>query len=160
MSCWRRFDVYDGQMPVDWNHAQKKAARTGRWAVTMAKVRIRRVLSRTHWQLISICGPSGGESVGVVDMVAMRKDHRKPANGLRRGDLLQIILIQVKGGTAAMPTEDDAIRLRGVARQHRARAVLLASWKKGKAARFFRLRRSGVKGTQWAELHDLDTVFH
>lgn len=36
-------------MAVDWTKAQQKAARTGRWAVTMAKVRIRRALARTRW---------------------------------------------------------------------------------------------------------------
>lgn len=146
-------------MPVDWNGAQKKAAVTGRWAVTMAKVRIRRVLSRTRWQLVTFYGSGGGESVGVVDMIAIRKDHRKPTGELRRGDLLQIVLIQVKGGGAAMPTAEDGARLRGVARRHRAQKVLLASWKRGKAARFFRLRPASARTEQWAEIHDLETIF-
>jgi len=37
-------------MPVDGKAAQRKAANTARWAVTMTKVGIRRVLSRTRWQ--------------------------------------------------------------------------------------------------------------
>ncbi len=53
---------------VDWKKAQEKAAQTARWAVTMAKVRIRRVASRTRWQLVTFYGKSGAESVGVVDM--------------------------------------------------------------------------------------------
>ena len=40
-------------MPVNWQEAQQKAARTARWAVTMTKVRIRRVVSRTRWQLVT-----------------------------------------------------------------------------------------------------------
>ena len=40
-------------MPVNWQEAQQKAARTVRWAVTMTKVRIRRVVSRTRWQLVT-----------------------------------------------------------------------------------------------------------
>ena len=94
-------------MPVNWKTAQRKAARTARWAVTMTKVRIRRVLSRTRWQLVTFSGKSGGESVGAVDLVALRKDHGKPIAGTKRGDNFQIILIQVKGGSAAMPTADD-----------------------------------------------------
>src|SRR5438477_3576482 len=108
-------------MTVNWGNAQRKAANTARWAVTMSKVRIRRVLARTHWQLVTFCGKVGGESVGVVDLLAVRKDHSKLGNGIKRGDALQIILIQVKGGSAAMPTQDDATRLRAVAKLHRAR---------------------------------------
>ena len=60
-------------MPVNWKEAQQKAALTARWAVTMAKVRIRRVVLRTRWQLVTFYGKSGGESVGVVDMLASAK---------------------------------------------------------------------------------------
>jgi hypothetical protein len=142
----------------DWKEAQQKAARTARWAVTMVKVRIRQVASRTRWQLVTFYGKSGGESVGVVDLLAIRKDHRAPLGAMRRGDALQIILIQVKGGTAARPTPEDAARLRAVAKRHGACDVLLATWKKGTAARFFRLRRASA-GDAWAEVTDLDSIF-
>ena len=124
----------------------------------MAKVRIRRVASRTRWQLVTFCGRSGGESVGVVDLLAIRKDHGEPVGGIRRGDALQIILIQVKGGTAAKPTLEDAARLRIVAKRHGARHVLLATWKKGTAARFFRLGRASAREA-WTEITNLDSVF-
>jgi hypothetical protein len=143
---------------VSWKNAQKKAALTARWAVTMAKVRIRRVASRTRWQLVTFYGKSGGESVGVVDLLAVRKDHGAPSGVIRRGDALQIILIQIKGGTAAMPTFDDAARLRAVAKRHGAYDVLLATWKKGTMPRFFRLRRA-TASSPWAEITNLDTIF-
>jgi hypothetical protein len=57
------------------------------------KVRIRRVASRTRWQLVTFYGKAGGESVGGVDLLAIRKNHGKPVGGIRRGDALQIILI-------------------------------------------------------------------
>ena len=57
-----------------------------------------------------------GESVGVVDLVAIRKHHGKPIARTKRGDALQIILIQVKGGRAARPTVDDRKRLQAVAK--------------------------------------------
>ena len=139
-------------------NAQQKAARTAPWAVTMAKVRTRRVASRTRWQLVTFYGKSGAESVGVVDMLAVRKDHSKPMGAAKRGDALQIILIQVKGGTAARPTPEDATRLRAVAKRHGACDVLLATWKKGTQARFFRLRRSSAADA-WGEVTDLDSVF-
>lgn len=147
-------------MTVNWINAQKKAARTGRWAVTMAKVRIRRALARTRWQLVSFYGAAGGESVGVVDLMAIRKDDGKPLPGTKRGDTFQIILIQVKGGSAPMPTVEDGKRLRAVARRHRANGVLLAAWTKGKAARFFRLRRMYARGSKdWIEVEDLNSIF-
>jgi hypothetical protein len=124
----------------------------------MTKVRIRRVASRTRWQLVTFYGKSGGESVGVVDMLAVRKDHGTPTGIIRRGDALQIILVQVKGGTAAMPTSDDAARLRKVAKRHGACDVLLATWKKGAMPRFFRLRRASAR-QPWAEVTNLDSVF-
>ena len=143
---------------VNWKEAQRKAARTARWAVTMTKVRIRLVASRTRWQLVTFYGKSGAESAGIVDMLAIRKDHRAPLGALRRGDALQIILIQVKGGTAARPTPEDATRLRAVAKRHDACDVLLATWRKGAAARFFRLRRA-TAAEPWTELMNLDSIF-
>jgi hypothetical protein len=145
-------------MPIDWKEAQQKAARTARWAVIMTKVRIRRVASRTRWQLVTFYGKGGRESVGVVDLLAVRKDHGQPIPGIKRGDALQIILIQVKGGNAANPTQEDAVRLRRVAKRHGACDVVLASWKKGKMPRFYRLR-SVTASQPWTEITDLDSVF-
>ncbi len=147
-------------MTVNWMKAQRKAAHTARWAVTMTKVRIRQALARTRWQLVTFCGVSGAESVGVVDLMAIRKDHRKPLPDTKRGDAFQIILIQVKGGQAPMPTAEDGHRLRAVARHHRAKRVLLAAWTKGKAARFFRLRQRQAKAlADWIEVEDLNSIF-
>jgi hypothetical protein len=148
-------------MLVNWKEAQQKAARTARWAVTMTKVRIRRVASRTRWQLVTFYGKGGSESVGVVDLLAVRKDHGQPIPGTKRGDASQIILIQVKGGSAANPTQQDAARLRRVAKRHCACDVLLATWKKGTQARFVRLR-SRASATDWTDPlnpTELDSVF-
>lgn len=103
-------------------------------------------------------GKGGGESSGVVDLLAVRKDQGAPAGAIRRGDALQIILIQVKGGAAARPTPEDAALLRAVAKRHGACNVLLATWKKGKEARFFRLRRASAT-EPWAEVQALESVF-
>jgi hypothetical protein len=136
----------------------KIVAYTGKWAVTMAKVRIRQAVKSApfpRWHLLTFSGPDGRESRGVVDMLAIRKDHSNPPSGAKRGDLFQVILIQVKGGHAAMPTEEDGKRLRIVARKHGACAVLLATWKKGKAASFYCLK----SGNRWKEALDLEQVF-
>ena len=72
---------------------------TGKWAVTMTKVRIRQAVQdkpSPRWHLLSFLGPKGGESRGVVDMIAIRKDHKEPRPGAKNGDASQIILIQVR----------------------------------------------------------------
>jgi hypothetical protein len=126
----------------------------------MTKVRIRQVLARTRWQLVTFCGKAGGEARGVVDLLAVRKDHRTAIAGTKRGDALQIILIQVKGGGAAMPTTEDGKRLRAVAKRLNARHILLATWKKGSAVRFSRYQsRATEKAREWTPVSDLGAVF-
>lgn len=141
----------------------KVAAYTEKWAVTMTKVRIRQAVAESpwpRWHLLTFSGPNGGESTGVVDMIAVRKNHGDPLPGTKRGDELQIILIQVKGGYAVKPTLEDGKRLRIVARRHRACAVLLATWKKGTAAKFFSLSQRPRKGSSdWVEVEHLNAIF-
>jgi hypothetical protein len=132
---------------------------TARWAVTMTQVAVRKAIADNpypRWHFVKFDGKSGGESTGVVDLIAVRKDHGEPVRGTKRGDALQIILIQVKGGSAAKPTAEDAARLRVVARRHGVCGVLLATWKKGSAVRFFSLHS---KHPEWREVDDLRNVF-
>jgi hypothetical protein len=127
----------------------------------MTKWWIRHAVKRApfpRWHFLTFAGPGGRESRGVVDLIAVRKDHSTPRNGLKRGDALQIILIQVKGGSAAKPTAEDAKRLRIVARRHGACGVLFAAWKKGKVARFYSLRKN-ARALPWIEITDLSATF-
>jgi hypothetical protein len=126
---------------TDWRKAQRKAAHTAKWAITMTKQRITRLVAKTKWHLVTFVGPNGGESVGIVDLLAIRKAHNHAPDGLKRGDMFNIILIQVKGGGAALPTEDEMSRLRRVARRYGAQVVLLAVWRRGKQVDLFRLKR-------------------
>lgn len=149
-----------------------KARRTAEWATTMAKWRIgfethgkllgkvgthasgRPVAPARRWQLVAFNGPNGGESRGIVDFLAIRKDHRDHGKGgpLNRGDLFEIILVQVKGGTARWPTDPDLERLRAVRRKYRARAVVLAKWEKGTQPSFYRLKTGRFDGRDaWKE---------
>ncbi len=148
---------------IDYKERFRTAAYTEKWAVTMTKVRIRQAVSRApfpRWHFVSFAGPDGGESRGVVDLIAIRKDHVLPPKELKRGDTFQIILIQVKGGYAARPTAEDGKRLRAVAKLHHAHAILLASWKKGTAAKFYTLRSRMKAGEiEWLEVEDLKTIF-
>ncbi len=148
---------------VEYKKRFKIAMYTSKWAVTMTKVRIRQALAQApwpRWHFVDFCGPHGCESRGVVDLIAICKDHRTPRSGTKRGDDLRIILIQVKGGYAAKPTAEDGERLRKVGRRHAACETLLATWKKGSVARFFSLRpkASSVLG-DWVEVSDLGAVF-
>lgn len=79
---------------------------------------------------------------------------------MKRGDGLQIILIQVKGGSAAMPTSADGKRLKAVAARLNARHILLATWNKGRAVRFFRYQsRALTRAREWEEVSDLKAIF-
>ena len=146
----------------DYKERFRIAAYTEKWAVTMTKVRFRQAVAHApfpRWHFVSFAGPDGGESRGVVDLLAIRKDHAE-RKGLKRGDTFQIVLIQVKGGYAAKPTAEDGARLRAVAKLHHAHRVLLASWKKGTAAKFYSLRPKPKAGeTDWIEVEDLKAIF-
>lgn len=107
----------------------------------------RRVAER--WEFVSFRGKGKGEWRGVVDIVAIRRDTSQPRNRkLKRGDLFEIILVQVKGGTARRPTKEDSVRLREVARRYGARAVVLFEWKKGVSWRFLLL---DLRALRWIE---------
>lgn len=125
----------------------KQAHHTGRWAETMMKVFARHAEKR-RWQLVSFRGPSGGESRGIVDVLAIRKDHqRQPDPPLKRGDLFEIIVVQLKGGRAPRPSMDDRERLRKVARTYGAQCVVLFEWKRRERATFSVLN----KRLEWEE---------
>ena len=120
----------------------QKAARTARWAKIMTRWLATKASGGIKWQRVDFSGPSGSESRGIVDILAIRKDHSTPPGGLKRGDLFETILFQIKGGTAPWPTMGDIDRLRRVARHHRAKYVVLAEWKKGKQPTLFTLKRA------------------
>jgi hypothetical protein len=87
--------------------ATAKAAKTARWAITMAKAFISIAgKGGVKWRLVEFGGATGTESRGIVDVLAIRKNH-KEMEGFKRGDLFDIVLIQTKGGSAKPPTVDD-----------------------------------------------------
>jgi hypothetical protein len=144
---------------ADYFERFAKVKVTAKWAITMTQVAIRRATREKpypRWHFIKFVGEGKSESRGVVDLVAIRKDHGEPKAGLKRGDSLQLVLIQVKGGAAAKPTPEDASRIRIVARRHGACGILLATWKKGNEAQFFTLH---PKLPRWDELEDLLDIF-
>jgi hypothetical protein len=123
----------------------RKAQHTAKWARTMTKWLItysRRTGAR--WVIADFGGHSKAEARGIVDLMALRKDHRSAGRGLKRGDLFEIILIQVKGGSARSPTAEDIARLKRTASHHRAKAVVLAEWRRGEI-----LSLSTLQGSKW-----------
>jgi len=96
----------------------------------MFRALTRRVADR--WRLVSFRGANGGEWRGVVDVLAIRKSTTLPASGdLKRGDLFDFVIVQLKGGSAPPPTAVDVGRLLAVRRALKARAIVLYSWKRG-----------------------------
>lgn len=121
----------------------KKAQHTAKWARTMTKWLV--TYSRRNgarWTIVDFGGKTKSESRGIVDLMAIRKDHRRHTPALKRGDLFEMVLIQTKGGSAPLPTVEDRVRLARVARHHRASMVVLAAWQRAKRLDLFELRRS------------------
>jgi hypothetical protein len=113
----------------------EKAHATGRWAEIMFRALSSRVADR--WKFVSFRGKGQGEWRGIVDVLALRKNTKQPRQKtLKRGDLFDIILIQMKGGGARTPGDAELHRLRQVARHYHARKVVLFEWRLGISSHF------------------------
>lgn len=125
-----------------------------RWAIRFASTGKRAGTGvGKRWQFVSFAGPSGSESRGIVDLIAIRRDHRVSVMPFLPGDLFEIVLVQIKGGGAAWPSVADLTRLAAVRRRYRAKAVVLASWQKGAEPRFYTMRRvSPERDMAWREV--------
>ena len=116
----------------------EKAYTTGRWAEIMFRALNTRVAKR--WRFVSFRGVGGGEYRGIVDVLAIRKHTSQPEDSLlKRGDLFDMVLVQVKGGSAQRPSIEDRQRLSEVADYYNAQEVMLFEWYKGKSCRLFKL---------------------
>jgi hypothetical protein len=125
-----------------------------RWAVRFASTGKRAGTKAVkRWQFVAFAGPMGSESRGIVDLIAIRRDHLTSRGALLPGDLFEIVLMQIKGGSASWPTVGDLERLAAVRRHYRARAVVLASWQKGAEPKFYVMRRiSHEREKAWREI--------
>lgn len=116
----------------------QRAANTDRWTEILFRALTSRVAKR--WRMVSFRGTGGGEWCGIVDVVAIRKDTSRTAHEiLRSGDLFNIILVQMKGGSARGLIQSDLRRLEAVKKRYRAQDVVLFSWKKSERCEFSRL---------------------
>ncbi len=141
----------------------QKVIRTAKWATIMTKWRIgfetngkrvgsTKVKPARRWQLVGFTGPAGRESAGIVDLMAIRKDHSTHNSKFKRVALFEIILIQIKGGGARLPNKDDIRRLRAVAKRYNARDVVLAEWVKGKTLKFYWIMNGRDPNKVWEEV--------
>lgn len=122
----------------------RKASKTDRWTEILFRALTARVAKR--WRLVSFRGIKGGEWCGVVDVLAIRKNtSHSDHHVLKSGDLFDIVLVQMKGGSAQSPSAADIDRLRAVKRHYRAEAIVLFAWKKGVSSQFLKLGR----GVEW-----------
>ena len=78
-----------------WRQAAAKAHSTARNAKTFARY----ALSQAGWRVLSLDTRKGYEYKGVVDLVAVRRNNRRP-------DELTVMLVQVKGGSARVKREE------------------------------------------------------
>ncbi len=128
---------------INWEKASIAAHRTSRWAKTMTKWLItKNCKNGVKWHVVNFVGSANSESRGVVDLIALRKDHHSKNSEIKIGDLFDIVLIQVKGGNAPFPTSADIVRLKKVAKHHRAKAVVLSEWKPKKRLQLYLLQRN------------------
>lgn len=133
----------------------EKALMTATWARTLTKAVISRNNKKPpYWHIINFLGDGKQESAGIIDLLAIRKDHQK-GGALPPGDGFEIVLIQVKGGRAKNPTATEVQRMEAVAQRYNAKSVVLSSWKKGGAPEF-RILSNSV----WVGPLDPDSIFN
>jgi hypothetical protein len=78
-----------------WRDAKKKADKTAKEAKTFAKKALK---EKGGFECASFESKTGHESTGIVDVVGLRRD-----KGNR--DMLEMVLVQVKGGSARIKPE-------------------------------------------------------
>jgi hypothetical protein len=118
--------------------AWKKAGDTDRWTEILFRALTSRVAKR--WRFVSFRGIGGREWHGVVDVIAIRKDTSHSSHELlKSGDLFDIVLIQMKGGSARRPSAIEIQRLISVARRYHAKEIVLFAWKRAESCNFYRL---------------------
>jgi hypothetical protein len=102
-------------------------------------------VAKLRWRFEAFRGPGGRPPAGIVDAIAMRKDHRRAKDG-NRGDRFEFILVQMKGGSAPKPTSKDKERLRRAKAYYKAKEVVLFEWRPNRGVTF-----SILKGNDWKE---------
>lgn len=128
--------------PPKSTQAWKRAGNTDRWTEILFRALASRVAKR--WRFVSFRGVGGKEWRGIVDVIAIRKDTSHSTHELlKSGDLLDLIFIQMKGGSARRPNTIEIQRLVAVGKRYRAKGIVLFEWKRGEGCDFYRLTSRG-----------------
>lgn len=106
-----------------WREAKVKADRTARIAKTFAKKALK---ERGGYETVSFESTTGHEGTGIVDVVAIRRPKRSR-------DSLDVVLVQVKGGSATISAKQRE-RLRRATEKVRVRYTLAE--KRGRSVEF------------------------
>ena len=142
--------------------APKKAFMSGRLATEATKLRILQIDNKNgvrRTRFVEFVGAKGGESNGIVDLLAVKKNHdqEKTKNmGCNVNDLLDIIHIQVKGGDSPPPTPDDKRRMKIVSKYYKCRETLLSEWN---PARYSVVKFSRLNPQNEWDIVDERTIF-
>ena len=142
--------------------APKKSFMSAKLATEATKLRILQIDNKNEaprTQFVEFTGPKGGESNGIVDLLAIKKNHdqEKTKNmDCNVNDLLDIIHIQVKGGSAGDPTKAAKKRMLIVSKYYNCRETLLSRWNPAKFNQviFKRLKNN----LEWEKV-DAKTIF-
>ena len=127
--------------------AQKKSSYIDKWAETMTKHGISLKTKKSNpWRFANFRGPKGGESAGAIDLLAVR---RKIVKYKTKSDLLEIILIQVKGSATKpkWPTSDHVKRMKNAKKSCNAKQLVLVRYTYKKEKQYYYL----TKGNEWME---------
>ena len=115
--------------------------------------------STAKYQFVEFSGPNGGDSNGIVDLLAIKKNRNKKENkkhGLSNADLLDIIQIQVKGRGSGPPKNDDKKRMKKIAKYYKFKETLLSRWDPSKG--FFPVFSRLTDQNTW-QIVDAKTIF-
>jgi hypothetical protein len=85
--------------------AQKKAHETEKNALTFTKYR----LNKLGWRYLDFQSKKGYARTGIIDLVAVKLDKKDP-------DKLNVILFQIKGGSARIK-EEEKLRLKAAVKK-------------------------------------------
>ena len=139
---------------------QAKVNQSKNLAVEATKLQIERTNSSTaKYQFVEFSGPNGGDSNGIVDLLAIKKNRNKKENkkhGLSNADLLDIIQIQVKGRGSRPPKNDDKKRMKKIAKYYKFKETLLSRWDPSKE--FFPVFSRLTDQNTW-QIVDAKTIF-
>jgi len=125
----------------------QKAYMSGRLAMAATKLRILEIDDKDgapKSQFVEFEGEGCGESNGIIDLLSIKKNRNEEENkkhGLDNADLLDIVHIQVKGGSSKDPAPAAIRRMKKVSNYYNCRETLLSRWNPAifNVVKFYRL---------------------